>query len=169
SSSAMQSFARTFPPTNVPICGTTSLKRSRMPASIRVAGSPRTSNVVFAQRRRSRAAFATSKKPLARPLLRDTARAMSQENVEIVRRWIEAYNRRDFEGLTELTEPDFEMKSLFVPIEGDFRGYAALDAYFEAVDEAYEHLLSVPEEFIYAVAAVVVVTNLDWRGKGSDA
>ena len=94
---------------------------------------------------------------------------MSQENVEVVRRWIEAYNRRVFEGLMELTEPDFEMKSLFVPIEGDFRGYAALDAYFEAVDDAYEHLLSVPEEFIDAGAAVLVVTHLDWRGKGSGA
>jgi ketosteroid isomerase-like protein len=95
---------------------------------------------------------------------------MSQENVEIARRWIEAWNRRDVEGLTELTEPDFELKSLFVPIEGDFfRGYAALHAYFEAVDEAYEHLLSVPEEFIDAGAAVVVVTHLDWRGKGSGA
>ena len=94
---------------------------------------------------------------------------MSQANVEVVRRWIEAFNRRDFEGLTELTEPDFELKSVFVPIEGDFRGYAALQAYFEAVDEAYEHLLSVPEEFIDAGAAVVVVTQLDWRGKGSGA
>jgi ketosteroid isomerase-like protein len=94
---------------------------------------------------------------------------MSQVNVEVVRRWIEAFNRRDFEGLTELTEPDFELKSVFVPIEGDFRGYAALHAYFDAVDEAYEHLLSVPEEFIDAGAAVVVVTHLDWRGKGSGA
>jgi hypothetical protein len=44
-----------------------------------------------------------------------------------------------------------------------------LHAYFEVVDEAYEHLLSVPDEFIDAGAAVVVVTRLEWRGKGSGA
>jgi hypothetical protein len=31
---------------------------------------------------------------------------MSQENVEIVRRWNTAYNERDYERLFELTAPD---------------------------------------------------------------
>jgi ketosteroid isomerase-like protein len=47
---------------------------------------------------------------------------MSQENVEIVRRWNTAYNRRDFENLIELTDPDLEFRSIFVGIESVFRG-----------------------------------------------
>ena len=38
---------------------------------------------------------------------------MSQENVEIVRRWNAAYNRRDFETMFELTDPDLEFTSIF--------------------------------------------------------
>src|SRR5687768_11545371 len=37
---------------------------------------------------------------------RNTARAMSQENVEIVRRSTDAYNRRDLDGILENWAPD---------------------------------------------------------------
>ena len=95
---------------------------------------------------------------------------MSQENVEIVRRWIDLFNRRDIEALVSLTEPGFEMKSLLVAIESDARGYAEFPhAYFEQIDDAYEHFQSVPDEFIDAGAAVLVVTHLEWRGKRSGA
>lgn len=95
---------------------------------------------------------------------------MSQENLEIVRRWIDLFNRRDVEALVSLTEPGFEMKSLLVAIESDARGYAEFPhAYFEQIDDAYEHFQSVPDEFIDAGAAVLVVTHLEWRGKRSGA
>ena len=45
--------------------------------------------------------------------LRDTARAMSQENVEIVRRAIEAFKRGDRDACSSIADPDFE----FDPIE----------------------------------------------------
>ena len=35
---------------------------------------------------------------------------MSQENVEIVRRWIDDYNSRDTESLFAITDPDFEFR-----------------------------------------------------------
>jgi ketosteroid isomerase-like protein len=95
---------------------------------------------------------------------------MSQENVEVVRRWIELFNRRNTEGLIRLTEASFEMKTLLLRIESDFRGDADFPyAYFEALDDAYEHFQSVPDEFIDAGDAVLVVTHLNWRGKGSGA
>ncbi len=95
---------------------------------------------------------------------------MSQENVEIVRRWIDLFNRRDIEGLVSLTEPGFEMKSLLVAIESDTRGYAEFPhAYFEQIDEAYEQFQSLPECFIDAGAAVLVVTQVEWRGRRSGA
>lgn len=95
---------------------------------------------------------------------------MSPENVDVVRRWIELFNRRDTEGLIRLTEPGFEMKTLLLTIESDFRGATDFPhAYFEALDDAYEHFKSVPDEFIDAGDAVLVVTQLDWRGRASGA
>src|SRR6266851_3880560 len=40
----------------------------------------------------------------------DTGRAMSQENVEVVRRTYEAWNRRDFDEAAELLAPDIEWR-----------------------------------------------------------
>ena len=95
---------------------------------------------------------------------------MSQENVELVRRWIELFNRRDTAGLIELTVPDFEMKSLLVAIESDFRGEEDFPhGYFEQIDDAYEHFQSVPDKFIDAGDAVLVMTRLNWRGRVSGA
>ena len=37
---------------------------------------------------------------------RDTAGAMSQENVEIIRRLVDAWNRQDIEGILALIDPD---------------------------------------------------------------
>jgi len=94
---------------------------------------------------------------------------MSQENVELVRRWIEAYNRRDMEALNRLDDPDFEFRSIFVGIESLFRGPEGLDAYFKALDDAYDRFLLVPSDFIDAGAAVLMVASVDWRGKESGA
>jgi hypothetical protein len=42
---------------------------------------------------------------------------MSQEGLEVVRRWIEAYNRRDIDGLLGLSDVDIEFRSIFAAIE----------------------------------------------------
>ena len=94
---------------------------------------------------------------------------MSQENVEIARRWNAAYNRRDRETLFALTASDFEFRSIFLSVESVFRGHDGLDAYFEAIEDAYERFVVHISEFIDAGAAVVVVGHVDWRGKESGA
>jgi len=97
---------------------------------------------------------------------------MSEQNVEIVRRWVGFYNRRDTDGLIELTTPDYEMKSVFAGVEsgGIFRGYAGFPfEYFKTLDEAYEQFELVPQEFIDVGAAVLMVAHIDWRGRGSGA
>ncbi len=97
---------------------------------------------------------------------------MSEENVEVVRRWVEFYNRRDTDGLIELTSPDYEMKSVFAGVEsgGIFRGYAGFPfEYFKTLDEAYEEFQLVPQEFIDVGAAVLMEAHIDWRGRGSGA
>jgi ketosteroid isomerase-like protein len=93
---------------------------------------------------------------------------MPKQNIEIVRRWIDAYNRRDFEGLIEVTDPDFDFRSRFVAIESEFRGYERFPhAYFRTLDEAYDRFEVIPTDFIDAGAAVLVVADAEWRGKAS--
>lgn len=58
---------------------------------------------------------------------RDTARAMSQEHMEIVRRLVDAWNRQDREGILALTDPEGEYVNAPTAIEpGTRRGHDAL-------------------------------------------
>ncbi len=97
---------------------------------------------------------------------------MSQENVEVVRRWIEFYNGRDTDGLMQLTTSDYEMKSVFADVEsgGIFRGYAGFPfEYFKTLDDAYDQFQLVVQDFIDVGEAVLMVGHMQWRGRGSGA
>ena len=94
---------------------------------------------------------------------------MSQENVEIVRRWNTAYNERDFDTLLGLTDPNVEFRSIFVGIESMFRGHDDFRTYFKEIDDAYDRFQIIAERFLDAGAAVLLVTKAEWRGKGSGA
>src|SRR5689334_13816742 len=95
---------------------------------------------------------------------------MSQENVEAVRSFIEAYNRRDFERITELIDPTFEFRSRFVGLESVHRASEGFPhTYFTMLDEAYDHFEVVLSEFIDAGAAVLTAGHAEWRGKASGA
>ena len=89
----------------------------------------------------------------------------------MVRGWIEAYNRRDIEGLLELSDPDIEFRSIFAGIEsgGAFRGSAGVYEYFAAIEDAYESFQVLPTEFLDAGAAVVFPAQAVWAGRGSGA
>ena len=96
---------------------------------------------------------------------------MSQENVEVVKGWIEAYNRRDIEGLLGLSDPDIEFRSIFAGIEsgGAFRGSTGVYEYFKAIEDAYESFQVLPDEVLDAGAAVVFPARAVWTGRGSGA
>ena len=97
---------------------------------------------------------------------------MSQANVDIVRRWIDFYNRRDTDGLIGLTTADYEMKSVFAGIEsgGIFRGHEGFPfEYFRSIDDSYESFQLIAEDFIDAGAAVLMVAEIVWRGTESGA
>ena len=60
---------------------------------------------------------------------RDTAWAMSEENVEIVRRLIDAWNRQDIEGMLALIDPEAEYVNAPTAVEpGTRRGHDAIVA-----------------------------------------
>jgi ketosteroid isomerase-like protein len=96
---------------------------------------------------------------------------MSHEYVEVVRGWFEAYNRRDIDGLLELSDPEIEFRSIFAGIEsgGAFRGRAGVYDYFKAIDDAYESFQVPPDELLDAGAAVLVPGYAVWTGRGSGA
>ena len=57
--------------------------------------------------------------------LGDTGRAMSQENVELLHRAYDAFNRRDLDALLALCDPDVEFISYTMQVEGGdpYRGH----------------------------------------------
>jgi ketosteroid isomerase-like protein len=66
---------------------------------------------------------------------------MSQENVELVQRAQEAFNRRDFETLAKLTHDELEFVSVLTAVDaggGTYRGMEAWESYFARMDDSWE-------------------------------
>jgi ketosteroid isomerase-like protein len=83
---------------------------------------------------------------------------MSQENVEIVRRAMDAWNREDMKVLTGLSDPDVEFVSIFAGMEGrTYRGYDGIREYFADMRDAWTELHRDTEEVIDAGDDQVVV------------
>lgn len=66
--------------------------------------------------------------------------AMSQENVEIVRAWAQAFNRRDMDVLDDLASASFELKGYMSSMieTTTYRGHDGLRKYFADADSAWE-------------------------------
>jgi ketosteroid isomerase-like protein len=88
---------------------------------------------------------------------------MSQENVEIVRRAYEAFNRRDIAALSTLVDPEIDFRST---VESH-RGMEGVADFVRSADETLDGFTAVPTEIIDAGKQVVVVVHERGRGKGS--
>jgi ketosteroid isomerase-like protein len=91
---------------------------------------------------------------------------MSQENVEIVRAAVDAYNRRDWNSVLKDAGPDFELD--FSHAVGPNRGVFGLDQTRGIMDEITEHWESLriePHEFMEADEHVVVPWTLHTAGR----
>jgi ketosteroid isomerase-like protein len=82
---------------------------------------------------------------------------MSHENVEIVKRMIDAFNERDLKAMLALSDPDLEMDwSASKGLEpGVYRG-AEVERYWLGYFDAFEEVITKPERFIDAGESVVV-------------
>jgi ketosteroid isomerase-like protein len=95
---------------------------------------------------------------------------MSEENVEIVRRWIALSNAGDLPAIFELLDPDIEC----FPAEGEpeatpFRGREAYMRRAEETRDAFdEHAVEV-SEYIDLGEYVAVVARIEARGRTSRA
>ena len=101
---------------------------------------------------------------------RDTGWAMSQDNVEIVRRSADAYSRGDLDGTLESWAPDvvLDWSNSRGLDAGVYRGHDEIRAFMErflaAFDEARVELLDDPTE---VEAGLLVAENITYlRGRG---
>jgi uncharacterized protein len=92
---------------------------------------------------------------------------MSRESVELAQRQIDAYNRRDFDALRAVFDPDVELDwSASRGVEaGVYRGIDAVLRWFTGYLNAFEEVSVEPERFIDAGESVVVPNVARFRGR----
>jgi ketosteroid isomerase-like protein len=98
---------------------------------------------------------------------------MSQENVEAMKRGLDAYNRRDVEALLEELDPEVEWHpALLVPLEGEptvYRGHEGIREFFRDVDDVLAEIEGEYSEIRDLGNRVVGIGRLRMRGRGSGA
>jgi len=92
---------------------------------------------------------------------------MSEENVEIVRGSLDAYNRRDFDALRKISDPDVEVDwSASRGLEvGVYRGVEEVLRFYGTFFETFEAIEVEPERFIHSGDSVVVPNTARMRGR----
>jgi ketosteroid isomerase-like protein len=69
---------------------------------------------------------------------RDTAHAMSQENVELIRVTVEAFNRNDLDAVAETMHPEVVWETLDVlPDMGTFRGHEGVRSFWQMWNDTF--------------------------------
>jgi ketosteroid isomerase-like protein len=95
---------------------------------------------------------------------------MSQENVELVRAIVEAWNRGDYLVAMESVDPDIEVEAaLGGTFDGTYQGPAQARRFLEDFWRNFEQPHTDIEEYILAGDSVVFAAHLRGRGKGSGA
>ena len=92
---------------------------------------------------------------------------MSQENVEKTRKFIAAYNRRDFDTAVEDFDPEIDWVLPARQRSDSGRGPEAAIRFFEQIDETMEELTLEPQEFIDGGDRVATRLRHHGRGKTS--
>jgi ketosteroid isomerase-like protein len=98
----------------------------------------------------------------------DTARAMSQENVKVVKRCMRFWYDRDWSPAPELFDPDVEFdlsRNVFNP--DIYRGISDLQRLVSAVDEAWDDFRIDTDAVIDAGDNVVTAVTVKGKGPGS--
>ncbi|MGZ5400863.1 MAG: nuclear transport factor 2 family protein [Nocardioides sp.] len=95
---------------------------------------------------------------------------MSQENVEAVRRAIEAYGREGLDGVRRYYDPEIEWTSTGDYIErATYRGHEGLRRYLGSMEEEFKDLRIEPVDLIDAGEQVISSVRFTGRGKASGA
>ena len=93
---------------------------------------------------------------------------MSAENVQLIRKLVQALNDRDLDALVEHVEPDAELYPLRAQLEGKvYRGLDGVREMLADFDQDWEYVQVDAEEFRDAGDDVVVLGRLQGRGRAS--
>ena len=95
---------------------------------------------------------------------------MSQENVEIVKRVIDAFNQRDVDAIFECVNPDIAwFPAMPVTLGGGaLRGREGIEAYVREVCDAWEEYRVVGQDFCdLGDDQALVLSRVEGRGAGS--
>ena len=92
---------------------------------------------------------------------------VSEENVDKIRAWIEAYNRRDFDTALKHFDPDIDWVLPEHQSSDSGRGTAAVLRFFQGIDETFDDLWLEPQEFVDA--GDMVATRLRHHGRSKSA
>ena len=63
---------------------------------------------------------------------------MSQDGPELVRRFVDALNRRDLKDFLAVCHPDVQLRSLASDLGGTFRGHAGIRSYFREFTDTFD-------------------------------
>ena len=89
---------------------------------------------------------------------------MSEQDVELQRRFTEAFNARDVEALIALSNPSVEIHSTFAELGAVYHGHAGLRRWHRDFDDAWEKVRVEPEAYFDLDDQVLVLST--WRGRG---
>jgi ketosteroid isomerase-like protein len=89
---------------------------------------------------------------------------MSQENVETVRRSIEAWNRQDLRTLMALYRSDVDWSRSRAPFKGVYRGHRELEVFWNVFWSIFEEGRLETHGFMQAGSEVVVPNTAHFRG-----
>jgi ketosteroid isomerase-like protein len=102
--------------------------------------------------------------------LADYAACVSEQNVELHRRVLEAFNRRDIEAMIACSDPSFEYYPLLSAIGVTvYHGHEGLRSWFEQLDDAWEELRAEPEAYFDLGEQTLLFYVLRGRGRHSGA
>ena len=94
--------------------------------------------------------------------------AMSENNVDLVRRGYEAWNSGNIDGVISLVDPDIEWVGYtHIPEAGNLRGRDEVRDWLERFLDAWEEMDVQIVEVIEADDKVAALVRLSGRGKGS--
>jgi ketosteroid isomerase-like protein len=93
---------------------------------------------------------------------------VSQENVQIIKQFMDAFNERKLETFAAMTTHDFEWTTSMMAVEGEvFWGREGIETYFERMREVWDDFRGFADEHRDLDYRVLWLGRLEGRGRGS--
>jgi ketosteroid isomerase-like protein len=92
---------------------------------------------------------------------------VSQENVEIVERAVDSYNRRDIDAMRMFIDPDVELdwSASRGFVAGVYRGFDEFLRFWREYFDVFEEIAMKPDDFMDAGDSVIVPNVVHMRGR----